>query len=154
MKIRVLAVGKMQEAWLREAQQEYLKRISRFAEIEICEVAEAADHLPLKKQLQTEAERILKQLEAQDFVIALDLAGRKMDSPGLAANLQRWLEEGGAKIHFVIGGSNGFHDSFLQRANFRMSMGEMTFPHQLARVMLLEQIFRAFKIQRGEKYHK
>ena len=154
MKIRLITIGKLQKAWLREAQQEYVKRLSRFADLEILELNEAADGLDLAKQLGREAEQMLKKISPNDFVIALDLAGKELNSEQLSNELASWFEQAGAKLTFLIAGSNGYADSILKRAQVRVSMGKMTFPHQLARVMLLEQLFRSFKIQKNESYHK
>lgn len=154
MKIRLITIGKLQEAWLRDAQKEYAKRLSRFTELEIIELAEASERLPLSKQLEQEAESMLKKLAPQDFLVALDLAGEILDSVELSRKLTQWFELGGAKVVFAIAGSNGYSDAVLARANFRLSMGKMTFPHQMARIMILEQLFRSFKIAKGETYHK
>lgn len=154
MKIRCLVVGKMQERWLKEAEKEYLKRLSRFAEIDIIELSEAQSSLTLAKQLSFEGEKMLSKIAVQDYVIALDLAGTEPDSLAFSEQLENWFVQGGAKITFLIAGSNGYDADVLMRANQRISLSKLTFPHQLARILLLEQVFRAFKIQRSETYHK
>lgn len=154
MKIRLLVIGKMQERWLKEAEQEYRKRLSRFAEIEIIELPEAQPGLTLPQQVSFEGEKILSKIAAQDYVIALDLAGSQLESLIFSARLAEWFIRGGSKITFLIAGSNGYAEEVLQRANQRISLSKLTFPHQIARILLLEQVFRAFKIQKSEAYHK
>ncbi len=154
MKIRLLVIGKLQETWLKEAEQEYRKRLSRFTELEIIELPEAQSGLTSVQQGKLEGEKLLSKISAQDYVIALDLGGTQPDSIAFSAQLEDWFVRGGAKLSFLIAGSNGYSEEVLRRANQRISLSNLTFTHQMARIIFLEQLFRAFKIQRSEAYHK
>lgn len=154
MKLKIIAVGKVREKWLKAGIDEYAKRIGKFCQIEIIQINDAPESLDVNKAIATESEKILSALKDTDLVVALDINGEKLDSNELSQKLDKWFEEGMSKVTFVIGGSNGFSDDVIKRSNFQISMSDMTFPHQLARLIFLEQIFRAFKISRGEKYHK
>lgn len=159
MKVTVIAVGKLKEKYLKDGIAEYSKRLSRFCDLEVIEVEdeEAPENLSPAGEAKVksrEAERILKKVKEGTFLIALDIIGRKMSSEGLADRLKDCFVSGSSNICFVIGGSLGLDDSLLKSANLRMSMSDMTFPHQLVRLVLLEQIYRAFKIINGEPYHK
>ncbi|NLP44023.1 MAG: 23S rRNA (pseudouridine(1915)-N(3))-methyltransferase RlmH [Peptococcaceae bacterium] len=157
--LKILAVGKIKEKYLREGIAEYSKRLRPYVRLEITEVedepcpdkASAAEEERIK---QKEAERLLRFLSAQDYVIALDLGGKNISSPELADILADRALSGQNSIAFVIGGSLGLAQNILNRADFRWSFSKLTFPHQLIRVVLLEQIYRACKINRGEVYHK
>jgi 23S rRNA (pseudouridine1915-N3)-methyltransferase len=137
---------------------EYLKRLSRFGkteEIEVQDLPENTGSPALEEQVKSkEGEALLSRIRPGDRVIALTISGRKTDSPGLARHLQELRVSGVSRIVFVIGGSLGLGSNLLARADEEMSMSPMTFPHQLARVMLLEQLYRAEKILAGERYHK
>ena len=154
----VLCVGKMKEKPYRQMADEYLKRLSRFGryeEAEIQDLPENGGGTALEEQVKTkEGEALLARLRPGDRVIALTIQGRQTDSPSLARHLQELRVNGAGRIVFVIGGSLGLGKNVLERADEEMSMSPMTFPHQLARVMLLEQLYRAEKIQAGERYHK
>jgi len=159
MKITVIAVGKLKEKYLKEAISEYSKRLSRFCSLNIVEVPDeqAPESLSAAQELQVkrkEAERILKNVKEGSLLVALDIKGEKLDSEGFAAKLQAFFVSGGSHITFVIGGSLGLDEELLKTADFRFSLSDLTFPHQLARLILLEQLFRAFKIINGEPYHK
>ena len=158
MSTLVLCVGKMKEKPYRQMADEYLKRLSRFGKVEEAEVPdlpEAAGSPALEEQVKTkEGEALLSRIRPGDRVIALTIPGRMMDSPSLAVHLQDLRTGGAGRIVFVIGGSLGLGKNVLERADEEMSMSPMTFPHQLARVMLLEQLYRAEKILAGERYHK
>ena len=159
MKITVIAVGKLKEKYLKEAISEYSKRLSRFCSLNIVEVPDeqAPESLSAAQELQVkrkEAERILKNVKEGSLLVALDIKGEKLDSEGFAAKLQAFFVSGGSHITFVIGGSLGLDEELLKTADFRFSLSDLTFPHQLARLILLEQLFRAFKIINGETYHK
>ena len=153
-----MCVGKLKEKPYREMADEYLKRLSRFGkyeETEIPDLPESGGSAALEDQIRTkEGEALLSRIRAGDRVIALTIGGRQTDSPGLAAHLQELRISGTGRTVFVIGGSLGLGKNLLARADEEMSMGPMTFPHQLARVMLLEQLYRAEKILAGERYHK
>ena len=159
MPVTVICVGKLRERFFADAAQEYVKRLRRLMPVTVVEVpdepepaqpGEAQNEMTLRR----EGERILARLSDRDHVIALCVDARQYESPELAARLDSLFTQGKRHIAFVIGGSLGLHPSVLRRADERMSMSRMTFPHQLARVMLLEQLFRAAKINAGERYHK
>ena len=147
MNIQIVAVGKLKEDYLKGAQNEYVKRLSRFCKLRIMEVDEDIS-------LEREADRIRKVLPANSHIIALVIEGKKYDSVGFARYLENLMIGGRSDITFVIGGSDGLDKSFLKEANSLLSLSDMTFPHQLARIILLEQIYRAFKIINNETYHK
>lgn len=159
MNCTVIAVGKMKEKPYRAMADEYLKRLSRygrFEEIELPDLPEPANSSPtMEAQIrQKEGETILQRIRPGDYVIALTIPGRQHPSPELAAHLQQLTVRGSGNIVFVIGGSLGLSPSVIARADEQLSMSQMTFPHQLARVMLLEQLYRCAKITSGERYHK
>ena len=159
MNITVIAVGKVKESFYREALAEYQKRLSRYCHLEIVEVADEpapenvspaqADSIKGK-----EAQRILKRLPDNSFVITLEITGKKYDSEGFANKLEDLALAGNSRLVFVIGGSLGLHPSVSARADLKISFSDMTFPHQLIRVILTEQVYRAFRIINGEPYHK
>lgn len=159
MNITILAVGKIKEAFYRDAVAEYAKRLSRYCRLEIIEVADApaperASAAQEDAIREKEAQRILKRLRDNSFVIALEIAGEKYDSEKFAEKLEHLGLLGKSQLVFIIGGSLGLHFSVLERADARLSFSDMTFPHQLMRVILCEQIYRAFRIMGGEPYHK
>ena len=159
MRIRILCVGKLKERFYKEACQEFCKRLSRYAQVEILEVADekAPEQLsPAQRRQVKEAEgaRLLQKVAEGDYVVALDIAGEQLSSLALAARLQGWLNSGKSRLCFIIGGSLGLSDAVLARGDQRLSFGPPTFSHQLFRVMLLEQLYRACKINAGEPYHK
>lgn len=159
MKLTVIAVGKLKEKYLKEGIGEYSKRLSRFCELEIVEVEDeqAPENLSAAQELQVkkkEAEKILKKVKEGSALVILDVKGERTSSEGLAAKLQSFFISGKSHITFVIGGSLGLDQELLKKADYRFSMSELTFPHQLARLILLEQLFRAFKIMNNETYHK
>lgn len=159
MRYLILCVGKIKEKFYTEAVQEYCKRMSRYAKITITEVpdektperASSAEEMQIK---QKEAERILNHICDDVYVIALDIGGEEYDSVAFSRHLDSLMTRGKSQIVFIIGGSLGLHPSVLKRANEIVSFSKMTFPHQLMRVILMEQIYRATRIQRGEPYHK
>ncbi len=159
MSMTVMAMGKMKEKPYRQMADEYLKRLSRFGrfeEVELPDLPEPANSSEaIEQQLRNrEGEMMLSRLKPNDYVIALTIPGKMMDSPALAHHLDDLMTRGESSIVFVIGGSLGRGDAVVARANEELSMSKMTFPHQLARVMLLEQLYRAMKIRAGERYHK
>lgn len=159
MPVTVLCVGKLRETYYAAAAEEYQKRLRRLMPVTVVETPdepEPAKPGPKLCQavLRKEGERLLARIAPQDYVIALCVEGRPLSSPQLAQKLQAQFTGGHSHVVFVIGGSLGLHEEVCRRANERISMSEMTFPHQLARVMLLEQLFRAAKINAGERYHK
>lgn len=159
MSTAILCVGRMKEKPYRQMADEYIKRLGRYGkyeEIEIPDLPEpAAASAALEEQIRIrEGEALLSRIRPGDRVIALTISGKKTDSPALAAHLSALKSGGVSRFVFVIGGSLGLGKNLLARADEEMSMSDMTFPHQLARVMLLEQLYRAEKINAGERYHK
>lgn len=159
MHIQIICIGKLKEKYWTEAIAEYSKRLSRFCSLEIIELKEA--RLP-EKASQAEEETvkieegksILKVIKDGTFVITLEILGKQLSSPELAEKLESLSLEGKSNIAFVIGGSLGLSSEVSKRADYKLSFSKMTFPHQMMRVILLEQIYRAFKINRNETYHK
>lgn len=159
MNIRVICIGSLKEAYWKSACEEYLSRIKPYADIEVIECPdfpskENAGEAMEEQVKEKEAARVLKYLKPQDYVIALDLNKKEYTSPEFASHLEQCFVRGGSSITFLIGGSLGLADSLKSRANESVTFGKMTFPHQLSRVMLLEQIYRAFRILHHEPYHK
>ncbi len=159
MKITIAAVGKLKEKYLKEAISEYSKRLSRFAEVEIIEVDDeyAPDSLSEAQESQVkkkEAEKILKRVKQGSYVILLDLAGEQTTSSAFSAKIENIMLSGNSHITFIIGGSLGLDQSLISIADYRLCLSKMTYPHQLARVILMEQVYRAFKIIKNETYHK
>lgn len=152
MRIKIAAVGKLKEKYLKEALNEYAKRIKSYGRFEVKEVNDGRDDDPLAKE--KEAVDLLKGIKDSEYVIALEIKGREMGSEKFAKTLANLNIRGISDITFVIGGSNGLHESVIERADMTLSFSKMTFPHQLMRVILAEQIYRAYKIINGEKYHK
>ncbi len=157
--IDILAVGKLRESFWREASQEYCKRLGRYAKIQICEAEEVKkpDVIPpgLEKQiLEKEAERLRKFYKNGAYRIALAIDGQMLDSVQLSEKLENCMLTGHDTVQFIIGGAIGLDPSLLREADLRLSFSKMTFPHQLMRVILLEQVYRSFRIMRGEPYHK
>lgn len=159
MKITVVCVGKIKEKFFTMAIDEYRKRLGRYCKLEIIEVADektpdnASENMEDKIK-ETEAERILKNIREDSYVITLEINGKMKDSVELSGDMQKLFVNGVSNIVFVIGGSLGLHRSVSVRADEKLSFSKMTFPHQLMRVILLEQIYRAFRIMNGEPYHK
>jgi 23S rRNA (pseudouridine1915-N3)-methyltransferase len=157
--IHVLTVGKLKETFLKQGVAEYENRLNTYTNLKIVEVLEepAPETLSDKEAelvKQREGKRLLSHLKAHHYVIALAIEGKSLSSEQFAAHLDRLATYGNSHIAFVIGGSLGLSDDVLRRADFRLSFSPMTFPHQLMRLILLEQIYRGFKIMRGEPYHK
>ena len=159
MQAAVLCVGKMKEKYYRAASDEYLKRLSRFGrfeEIQVADLPEPVNSSPkLERQvMDREGERLMEKIKPGDYVIALCVGGREWESPALAGHLKEVADRGGGRIVFVVGGSLGLGERVIQRADERLSLSKLTFPHQLARVVLLEQLYRVCKINANERYHK
>lgn len=159
MNIDIICVGKIKEAFYRDAVSEYSKRLSRYCKLKIIEVNDEktpdgqSDALD-KKIKEIEGERILKNIKDSSYVICCELTGKMMDSVELSQFIEKLLVEGNSDIQIVIGGSLGISDDVLKRANYKLCFSKMTFPHQLMRVILLEQIYRGFRIANNEPYHK
>lgn len=159
MKITVIAVGKIKEKYFTAAIGEYAKRLGRYCKLEMIEVADertpdgAGEALELQIK-EREGERILQKLPEGAFVTALAIEGQMPDSTELAEQMERWNVSGISHVAFVIGGSLGLSEKVLRRADYLLSFSKMTFPHQLMRVILLEQVYRSFRIRNHEPYHK
>lgn len=159
MKIRVICVGKLKEKYLVDGIQEYVKRLGAYAQVEIIEVSDERipENASLAQEMLVKAKegrRILDKVKQDDYMILLDVHGKEMDSENFADCIEDCMINGKSTIDFVIGGSLGHGDEVLSRANSRVSFSQMTFPHQLMRLILVEQIYRAFKIIKKETYHK
>ena len=159
MKITILTVGKIKEKYLRDAIAEYSKRLSRYCKLEIIEVADektpdGASELVVSQIKEKEAERMEKYLPDSAYVIALAIEGKKLTSEKLAEKIDSLGISGTSHLVFLIGGSLGMSDRLLKRADYLLSFSDMTFPHQLMRVILLEQVYRSYRIIHGEPYHK
>ena len=159
MNISIITVGKLKERYLKEAVEEYSTRLSKYCKLEIIEVPDekAPENLSPAQELtvmQKEGQGILRHIKEDTYVIALVIQGRQLSSEGLADFINGLGIKGRSNIAFVIGGSLGLSEEVLKRADFKLSFSPMTFPHQLMRVMLLEQVYRGFKIIKGEPYHK
>ena len=159
MEIRIITVGKIKEKYLNDGIAEYAKRLSRYCKLSFIQVSDektpdkASD--ALNRQIkETEGNRLLNHIRDTDYVIALAIEGKMLDSVELSDLIARLGVQGKSSIAFVIGGSLGLSDAVLKRADYKLSFSKMTFPHQLMRVILLEQIYRVFKINSGEPYHK
>lgn len=159
LKIHIIAVGKLKEQYLRDASNEYLKRLSSFCKMTVTELD--PERLPdnpnpsqIEACLNTEATKIISAIPNGAYVIPMCIEGKQIDSIELSNKLQDVALSGDSTVCFIIGGSYGLSDKVKALANFKLSMSKMTFPHQLARIMLLEQIYRAFKISQGGTYHK
>lgn len=159
MKITLIAVGKLKEKYLKEAVSEYSKRLGRYCKLEIIEVSdektpEQASQTAEEQIREKEGERILKHIKDDMYVIALEIQGKMLSSEELAAKMEDLGIQGKSHIAFVIGGSIGLGKEVLKRADESLSFSKMTFPHQLMRVILLEQVYRGYRIINGEPYHK
>lgn len=143
--MKIICVGKLKENYLKDATNEYLKRLSKYTKIELIELKDS--------NIYDEADLILKNINDKDFVITLEIEGNKLTSKELSQKLESWLINN-SNITFVIGGSDGLDEKVKKRSNYKLSFSSLTFPHQLFRVMLLEQIYRSYKIINNETYHK
>ncbi len=159
MNITIICVGKLKERFYLDAAQEYQKRLAGYCRLQLLELPEV--RLPdqptqgeISAALAKERDAVLSRLPKNAKIIALCIEGKELSSPKLAEQIRQWTVGGSSHLVFFIGGSYGLHPDLKQLAHFRLSMSPMTFPHHLARVMLLEQIYRAFKINEGSRYHK
>lgn len=159
MKIYLYTVGKLKEKYLKQGIAEYVKRLSSYTQIEEIEVAdekapEVLSEAEMEIVKQKEGERLLAKIPNDAYVIALAIDGKMLSSEELAEKIEGLMTYGKSKIAFVIGGSLGLSDDVLKRADMKLSFSKMTFPHQLMKLVLVEQIYRGFRIMRGEPYHK
>ena len=158
LSVNIICVGKLKESYLREATEEYAKRLKALCKLSVIELPEERvgddpSDAEISRTVNAESERIMAKLGKGDYVIALCVEGKNISSEELSARLED-ISMRSSTVDLIIGGSWGLSDAVKQRADFRLSMGKMTFPHQLFRVMLLEQLYRAFQISHGTKYHK
>ena len=159
MKITVITVGKLKEKYLKDAIAEYTKRLSKYCKLEIIEVTDEKTPDSASETLETqirskEAERIMKYVKEDAYVITLEIAGKQLTSEELADKIEKLGVQGISHITFIIGGSIGLGKEVLNRSDYALSFSKMTFPHQLMRVVLLEQIYRSYRIINGEPDHK
>ena len=159
MKIKIIAVGKVKENYLKEGINEYLLRLSPYAKIEIVEVDDSKvkdnpNQSDINKVINEEGERVLAKIKNTDYIINLDLNKKEFDSVEFSKFIESKMVEGGSSITFVIGGSYGLSQKVKERANYSISLSKMTFLHQMTRLILLEQLYRSFKILNNETYHK
>ncbi|MFC4558378.1 23S rRNA (pseudouridine(1915)-N(3))-methyltransferase RlmH [Virgibacillus kekensis] len=158
MNITIIAVGKLKEKYLKQGIREYLKRLSTYAKVRIIEVAdvkapENMSDAEMEEVKQKEGERILSNIKQDTYVVTLEINGKMLSSEQLAAKMDELATYGKSKVAFVIGGSLGISDDVQKRSDLALSFSKMTFPHQVMRLILLEQVYRGFRINRGEPYH-
>ena len=159
MKITILCVGKVKEKFCRDAIEEFAKRLTRYCKLEIIEVIdektqEQSTETEIRLVKEKEGERLLKHIKEDAYVITLCIDGQQLDSEELSEKIEKLGIQGVSHIYFVIGGSLGLADEVIHRADYKLSFSKMTFPHQLMRVILLEQIYRSYRIMNHEPYHK
>ena len=150
--IKIICIGKIKEKYLREAIEDYVKRIKKYTNFEIIELKDENDQ-DIKKAIKVEGENILKYVNTKDYIITLEVKGEQLSSEKFAEKITK-INIDYSNICFIIGGSNGLSEDVLKKKKFSLSISKMTFPHQLFRVILLEQIYRAYKIKNNETYHK
>ena len=150
--LKIITVGKLKETYLKDAQLEYEKRLSKYTKIEIVEIEDSKIDSE-KEALEEEKEKILKNINSKDYVITLEIEGKELTSIEFSNLIDKTLISN-SNITFIIGSSYGIHKSIKDIANYHLSFSKMTFPHQLFRIFLLEQIYRSYKILNNEKYHK
>ena len=156
MKIKIIALGKIKEKFLKDGIDEFLKRLTPYTSIEIIELQpiEIKDENLIEKALDQEAEKILANIKKDSYVITLEILGKQLSSEDFAFKIDEITKNGISELVFVIGSSCGISPKVSQRANFKLSISKMTFLHQFTRLLLVEQIYRAFKILKNETYHK
>ncbi|MGX2945505.1 23S rRNA (pseudouridine(1915)-N(3))-methyltransferase RlmH [Enterococcus alishanensis] len=159
MNIKIISVGKLKEKYLIQGIAEYTKRLSKYAKIELIEVPdekapEKLSDAEMRQVKEKEGQRILAKIKEQEYVCALAIEGKNPSSESFAAEIDRLQVSGKSQFVFVIGGSLGLSQEVIKRSNTQISFGKMTYPHQLMRLILVEQIYRAFRINFGEPYHK
>ncbi|WP_117161406.1 23S rRNA (pseudouridine(1915)-N(3))-methyltransferase RlmH [Paraliobacillus sp. X-1268] len=159
MNITIISVGKLKEKYLKQGIEEYVKRLGAYATINLVEVADekAPENLSqaqMQEVINKEGERILSKIHPDTYVVTLEIKGKQLTSEQLASQLDGLATHGKSKIAFVIGGSLGLSEAVRSRSDFALSFSKMTLPHQLMRLVLVEQVYRAYRINRGEPYHK
>ncbi len=159
MNIRIVAVGKIKERYIQEGIKEFTKRLSRYCSLDIVEIDDekAPENLSEKEMdivKKKEGDRILSKIPQNTFIISLEIEGKQLSSEDLSKKIEDLMIDGVNDITFIIGGSLGLSEEVRNRSNFKLSFSKMTFPHQLMRLILLEQIYRAWRIMKGEPYHK
>ena len=159
MKIRILTIGKLKEKYLVNGINEYVKRLNAYCKVELVEVPDEPIPDNASENVENiikdkEADKIVSKIKDDEYVIVLDLHGKEIDSVAFSKHIEECMIKGKSTVTFVFGGSLGLGKSLLQRADYRLCFSKMTFPHQLMRVILLEQIYRSYRIINGEPYHK
>lgn len=154
LKLTIVTPGKNKEAWLQAGIDLYVRRLRRYCTVRFDIVRDLPDDRPARQVIADEGRYILARIRSQDYVIALDQSGEQPDSAELASCLMQWFEAGGSEIVCVIGGANGLDDAVLQRSDKRLCLSRLTWTHQMARLLLLEQCYRAFRILNNEPYHR
>lgn len=159
MNIRIVAVGKIKEKYIQEGIKEFSKRLSRYCNLDVVEIDDekAPENLSEKEMeivKNKEGERILSKIPQNAYIIALAIEGKQLSSEALAERIEELMVNGTNDICFVIGGSLGLSTDVMNRSNYKLSFSKMTFPHQMMRLILLEQVYRGFRIMKGEPYHK
>ncbi len=156
MKIKIIALGKIKEKFLKDGIDEFLKRLTPYSPVEVVELnpVEIKDENLTARALDEEAEKILAYIKPQTFVVTMEINGKQFSSEEFSVKIEELINNGTSELAFVIGSSCGISPKVSARANLKMSMSKMTFLHQFARLILVEQIYRAFKIMRNETYHK
>ena len=159
MEIIIISVGKLKEKYLKDGIAEYVKRMKSYTSVKIVEVNDepapnALSNADIEKIKVVEGERIIEKIPERAYVIALDLRGKQFTSEQFSEEIQDAMTYGSSQIAFIIGGSHGLSQEVLQKTNTKISFGKMTYPHQLMRLILVEQVYRGFKIIRNEPYHK
>ena len=149
--IKIITVGKIKEKYYTDAVNEYIKRLSKYTKIDLIEVKD--EDYDISKTLLTEKNSIMKYINDKDYIITLEIEGEELDSVSFAKKIND-IQNNYSNITFIIGGSYGLHDDIKNMSNYKLSFSKMTFPHQLFRVILLEQLYRSYKINNNETYHK
>lgn len=154
LKITLLCVGKVKDKWIQAGVAEYKKRLSRFAKLEVIEVPDQPDSIPEERALSLESEAILKRLPKRGLAIALELRGVMPDSVELSKMLRSWVDRSDGQLTFIIGGSRGLDQKVLDICDSQWCLSPLTFPHTISRVLAVEQLYRSFRLEKGEIYHK
>ena len=156
MNIKIIAVGKIKESFMKSAIAEYKKRLKAYCSLSICEInaENILDDSLSEKYKELEAEKILQQIKSGNFIVTLEIKGKMLGSEELAEKMKEISNSGVNEITFIIGGANGLHSSISEISNLKLSFSKMTFTHQMIRLLLVEQVYRAYKINQNERYHR